>query len=156
MDITMFVDGSCLGNPGPGGWACLLRSGAHEKVLAGSSIEPTTNNRMELMALIAGLRAVRGSRSILVVTDSQYLIGVFSRGWKRKVNHDLLAEGDALMGPGRHMVTFQHVPGHVGHPENERVHREAQAQAERAKSATVGRGPEPVSAWFRTAPDRAK
>jgi len=156
MDITMFVDGSCLGNPGPGGWACLLRSGAHEKVLAGASIEPTTNNRMELMALIAGLRAVRGSRSILVVTDSQYLVGVFSRGWKRKANHDLLAEGDVLMGPGRHMVAFQYVPGHVGHPENERVHREAQAQAERAKSASDGRGSEPVSARLGIASDRAK
>jgi len=111
---------------------------------------------MELTALLAGLRTVRGARSILVVTDSQYLIGVFSRRWKRKVNHDLLAEGDALMGPGRHTVTFQHIPGHVGHPENERVHREAQARAARAKSATVGRGPEPVSARLGTASDRAK
>ena len=71
-ELTLFTDGSCLGNPGPGGWACILQYGKHERILRGG--EPrTTNNRMELMAAINGLRALTEMCSVTVITDSQYL-----------------------------------------------------------------------------------
>ena len=71
-EVTLFTDGSCLGNPGPGGWACILRYGKHERILRG--VEPhTTNNRMELVAAINGLRALTEACRVTVITDSQYL-----------------------------------------------------------------------------------
>jgi ribonuclease HI len=132
--VVLIVDGACLGNPGPGGWAALIREDGRETLLAGGH-PSTTNNRMELTALLEGLRALPEGSSVTVVTDSEYLRGVLTLGWKRKANHDLLAELDALLRV--HSVTFEVVRGHSGHPDNERVDCAARAEAEKARSAAA-------------------
>ena len=130
-EIDIYTDGACKGNPGPGGWGALLRSGSHEKELFGG--EPaTTNNRMELIAVIRALQCLRRPSRVIVHTDSQYVqkgIGQWvhmwkARGWKtadRKPvkNEDLWRELDALA--ARHQVVWKWVRGHAGHPENERA-----------------------------------
>ena len=129
--VEIFTDGACRGNPGPGGWAALLRRGAHEKMLSGA--EPaTTNNRMEVMAAIEALRALDRPTQIRVTTDSQYLrLGVTSgvkrwkaNGWRTAAkqpvkNQDLGVALDKLA--GAHEIEWCWVKGHSGHAENERV-----------------------------------
>lgn len=132
MQITMFSDGSALGNPGPGGWAVLLRGNGRERLLAGGCPELTTNNRMELTALLHGLQALNRPCQVTVVTDSEYVRGVLALGWKRRANHDLLIELDRFLSV--HQVSFEVVRGHSGHPENERVDTAARTEAERARS----------------------
>ncbi|WP_294948193.1 ribonuclease HI [Sulfurivirga sp.] len=129
--VELFTDGGCRGNPGPGGWGALLRYGRHEKELFGAEPE-TTNNRMELTAVIEGLRALREPVEVTVTTDSQYVKrGVTEwlprwkqNGWKtsdRKPvkNRDLWEALDAEL--QRHRVHWRWVKGHAGHAENERV-----------------------------------
>ncbi len=131
----MYCDGSCLGNPGPGGWAALLvvvKSGPpREKMLTGGAPE-TTNNRMELMAPIEGLRALKRPCEVKIFTDSSYVVkgmtewikGWIAKGWKNSQkkpveNKDLW---EALLdASSRHTVTWHWVKGHAGHVENERV-----------------------------------
>ncbi len=139
--VQIFTDGACEPNPGPGGWAALLRFDQHEKELVGS--EPhTTNNRMELTAAIQGLRALNRPCQVDLFTDSEYLQRGISewlpnwrrRNWKRKggalANVDLWQALDAAMQP--HQVHWHWVRGHAGHPENERVDRLAAEAARRA------------------------
>ncbi|RUQ28106.1 MAG: ribonuclease HI [Candidatus Competibacteraceae bacterium] len=135
--MTLFTDGACSGNPGPGGWGALLRYGAHEKELSGG--EPaTTNNRMEMLAVIHGLEALKKPAQVRIYTDSQYvmkgmtewLAGWKRRGWKTAdrqpvKNMDLWQRLEAAMTP--HQVEWQWVRGHSGHPENERVDQLARA-----------------------------
>jgi len=134
LDVVIYTDGACSGNPGPGGWAALLKSPSTGKTkeITGSEAE-TTNNRMEMLAIVEGLRHVqkKGSR-ILVVTDSNYVVkgitewmkGWIRNGWKTAnkkpvKNKDLWLElQDAR---DDHEVEFEWVRGHAGHPENERV-----------------------------------
>jgi len=144
-DVTLFCDGSCLGNPGPGGWAALLRvvkAGApHEKMLAGGE-RHTTNNRMELTAAIEGLKALTRPCRVVVVTDSNYVVkgmtewtkGWVKRGWKNSQgkpveNRDLWELLLSTAAPHDHR--WQWVRGHDGHVENERVDAAARAEAER-------------------------
>jgi ribonuclease HI len=129
--VDIYTDGACKGNPGPGGWGALLCWGGHERELFGG--EPaTTNNRMELTAVIRGLEALRRSTRAVVHTDSQYvhkgitewLPAWKARGWKtaeRKPvkNADLWRELDALV--EQHAVEWRWVRGHAGHPGNERA-----------------------------------
>jgi ribonuclease HI len=131
--VEIFTDGACSGNPGPGGWGVLLRAGGVEKELSGGE-NPTTNNRMELMAAISGLEALTKPSTVKLYTDSQYvqkgitewLPGWVRRGWKTAdkkpvKNADLWQRLDAArMG---HKVEFIWVRGHDGHAENERVDR---------------------------------
>lgn len=127
--IEMFTDGACKGNPGPGGWGVLLRSGKHEKELYGGESE-TTNNRMELTAAIEGLKALKRPCQVELTTDSQYVRkGITewmdnwkARGWKTAAkkpvkNADLWSELDELV--QRHQVNWHWVKGHSGHRENE-------------------------------------
>jgi ribonuclease HI len=128
--VQLITDGACSGNPGPGGWACVLRYNERVKELWGS--EPhTTNNRMELMAAIEGLRALRERCEVEVVTDSQYLkngITTWIHNWKRKgwmtaakkpvVNQDLWQELDEQV--ERHDTTWTWTKGHADHPDNNR------------------------------------
>ncbi len=129
--IEIFTDGACSGNPGPGGWGAILRLGAREKELSGG--EPlTTNNRMELMAVIEGLNALKAASSVTVFTDSRYVMDGASKwlknwkrnGWKtadkKPVKNDDLwrALDDAMT---RHTIAWRWVAGHSGHPENERA-----------------------------------
>lgn len=129
--IYVYTDGACRGNPGPGGWGVLLRYGKHEKILSGAESN-TTNNRMELMAAIQGLNAIRESCKIELYTDSKYvqkgitewIAGWKKRGWKKAdkksvKNADLWQALDEAA--SRHTISWHWVKGHSGHPENERV-----------------------------------
>lgn len=130
-DLKMFTDGACKGNPGPGGWGVLLRYGDTEKELWGGE-EATTNNRMELLAVIQGLSALTRPSKLTIVTDSQYVKNGMtqwihnwkSNGWKTAArkpvkNADLWQQLDALV--QQHDVNWEWVRGHSGHPENERA-----------------------------------
>ena len=131
--IEIFTDGACSGNPGPGGWGALLRWNGHEKELSGGEKE-TTNNRMEMTAVIMALQALKKSSKVALYTDSQYVqkgVTEWMEGWKKKgwpskvKNKDLWLEIDSLI--QRHEVDFHWVRGHSGHPENERVDKLAVA-----------------------------
>ena len=131
--VEIYTDGACSGNPGPGGWGVLMRYNGHEKEMCGGEGE-TTNNRMELQAVIEGLLALKRPARVKVVTDSSYvkngmeswIEGWKARNWMRKTsnglkpvkNVDLWQKLDSVM--QSHDVTFEHVKGHSGHPENER------------------------------------
>lgn len=129
--IEIFTDGACRGNPGPGGWGALLRYNGQEKELYGGE-SMTTNNRMELLAAIEALKALKEPCQVILTTDSQYVrqgITSWLAGWKRNgwktaakkpvKNEDLWRQLDELN--ARHKVTWQWVKGHSGHPENERA-----------------------------------
>ena len=143
--VQIFTDGACRGNPGPGGWACILRHPASgkEKEFSGGERE-TTNNRMELQAVIGGLSQLTRRSRVEVITDSTYVAqgctswmkGWKRNGWKRKagkqlkpvLNVEYWQKLDALL--DKHEVKFTVVKGHAGHPENERCDELAVAAAE--------------------------
>ena len=146
MRVQLFSDGSSRGNPGPGGFGCILRARdaqgtVHEKEIS-RGYRLTTNNRMELMGVIAGLEALKYSCEVRVVTDSQYVARAFNdgwvenwerRGWKTAArkpvkNEDLWRRLLAAM--EEHDVTYEWVHGHAGHPENERCDALATAAAD--------------------------
>ncbi len=141
--VQIYTDGACSGNPGPGGWAALLRWNGKEKTLCGG--EPlTTNNRMELMAVIAALEALKRPMPVVITTDSQYVMKGLTEwlpGWKRRgwrnaagqpvANQDLWQRLEAAL--AGHRVQWQWVRGHAGHPENEQVDRLARAEIERMR-----------------------
>lgn len=121
--LKIITDGSCRRNPGPAGWAALLRYGKHER-LASGNMQNATNVQAEIMACINGLREVtREGQEIEIITDHKNIVGWMMEGWKRKSNQALLAELDAEC--AKHNVTFRHVKGHAGDPDNERVHQAA-------------------------------
>lgn len=133
MSVEIFTDGACSGNPGPGGWAALLRYKTVEKEISGGELE-TTNNRMEMMAVIEALAALKKSSTVDLYTDSQYvqkgvtewMKGWKARGWPSRIkNQDLWLRIDQEV--SRHKVTFHWVRGHDGHAENERVDKLAVA-----------------------------
>ncbi len=130
-DVVIHTDGACKGNPGPGGWGALLVSGAHEKELFGGEAH-TTNNRMEMMAVIEALGALKGPCRVVLYTDSSYvqkgitewISGWKARGWrtadKKPVkNEDLWRLLDTAA--ARHRVEWRWVKGHAGDPGNERA-----------------------------------
>jgi ribonuclease HI len=129
QSVEIYSDGACKGNPGPGGWGALLRYGKHEKQLYGGEAQ-TTNNRMELTAVIRGLQALKRPSKVTIVTDSQYVkngITQWIHNWKRNgwrtsgkqpvKNADLWRLLDKEV--SRHQVEWRWVKGHSGHPENE-------------------------------------
>ena len=129
--IEIFTDGACRGNPGPGGWGALLRKGSHEKELWGGALD-TTNNRMEMTAVIESLKALKKPSEVVLTTDSQYVrkgITEWIIGWKKRnwmtaakqpvKNVDLWKEIDVLA--SKHTVDWRWVKGHSGHAENELV-----------------------------------
>ncbi len=141
--IQLITDGSCLGNPGTGGWACILRFNEHVKEMAGAE-EPTTNNRMELTAAIKGLEALTEQCQVEVVTDSEYMKNGITRwikGWKRNgwktkaqtevLNKDLWERLDAQV--NRHQTTWVWTKGHASHDGNNRCDELAQAAARKLK-----------------------
>ena len=128
--VYLFTDGACKGNPGAGGWGVLLRYGAHEKELFGGEAN-TTNNRMELMAVLSGLQALNRACTVEICTDSQYVkngMESWIHGWKKNgwktaskqavKNEDLWRQLDAEV--AKHTVRWTWVKGHAGHAENER------------------------------------
>lgn len=129
--VEVFTDGACSGNPGPGGWGALLRYNGVEKELSGGEAE-TTNNRMEMMAAIAALEALKRPSEVALTTDSTYVkdgITKWIHGWKRKgwktanrkpvKNQDLWQRLDQAL--ARHSVEWHWVKGHSGHEENDRA-----------------------------------
>ena len=117
--IRIYTDGSCLGNPGPGGWAALTVPEDGTSQVIGGAARRTTNNRMEQTAVIKALEQTPAGVPVTVYTDSTYVINTMTLGWKRRVNGDLWDRLDELTG-GR-SVQWEWVKGHSGHPENEFV-----------------------------------
>ena len=145
MSAEIYTDGSCLNNPGPGGWAAILVWGGHEKTMSGGELE-TTNNRMELMAAIMALEALTRPVEVTLTSDSIYLrdgITKWINGWKKNgwktaakkpvANQDLWMRLDEAIKP--HQIKWAWVKGHAGHPMNERCDELARAEAEKIKSA---------------------
>lgn len=130
--ITLYTDGGCSPNPGPGAWACVLVHTATGKERELTGYDPdSTNNRMEIQAVIEGLAALKAPCAVTVVTDSQYVQGTMTQGWKRKRNHDLWQRLDALC--QTHAVTWQWTPGHAGQWYNERCDNLVQTTRYRGK-----------------------
>ena len=129
--IEIFTDGACSGNPGPGGWGAILRFGQHEKELSGGE-ENTTNNRMELTAVIRALEALKEPCEVTLTTDSRYVADGLSKGWARSWQQNGWRKADKkpalnpdlwerlLQLTDTHEVTVRWIKGHAGHPENER------------------------------------
>lgn len=132
--VFIYTDGACSGNPGPGGWGTILKYNGKEKVLSGGE-KSTTNNRMELMAVIEGLSALKERCRVTVYSDSKYIIDAIQQGWAKKwrskgwmrTNKDKALNSDLwetlLNLLENHEVDFVWVKGHAGHPENERCDR---------------------------------
>lgn len=141
--VTLYTDGACSGNPGPGGWGAVLIYGDHEKDLSGGE-KDTTNNRMEMLAVIEGLRALKGACEVSIYTDSTYvmkgmtewLAGWKAKGWKTASkkpvkNKDLWLELEAEL--ARHKVDWNWVKGHAGDEYNERADQLAYAESQALK-----------------------
>lgn len=140
--IEMFTDGACSGNPGPGGWGTILKFNGIEKELSGGESE-TTNNRMEMIAVISGLKALKEPCDVELFTDSKYVCDSVNKGWvyswkknnwkkadkKPALNVDLWEEMIQLLEV--HKVTFNWIKGHNGHPENERCDRLAVMESQK-------------------------
>ncbi len=141
--VDIYTDGACKGNPGPGGWGVLMRFGDYEKELCGGERE-TTNNRMEIKAVIEGLGALSRACKVRVHTDSQYVhkgISEWMANWKRRnwrtstgqpvKNQDLWQQLDTAA--ARHTIEWHWVKGHAGHPGNEAADRLANAGVDKAR-----------------------
>jgi ribonuclease HI len=144
QSVEIFSDGACKGNPGPGGWGVLLRYGKHEKQLYGGESQ-TTNNRMELTAVIRGLQTLKRPSRVRVITDSQYVkngITQWIHNWKRNgwktagkqavKNADLWRQLEQEV--SKHQVEWRWVKGHAGHPENELADRLANRAIEELRA----------------------
>ena len=143
--FDIYTDGSCGGNPGPGGWAAIVLGGESKTPHSGGE-RKTTNNRMEVTAAIEGLAAVPAGSDVTIHSDSEYLVNTMSLGWKRRANKDLWAQLDSLV--AERTVQWEWVKAHVGHPMNERADRlavEAMKGAERRAPARIAGGASPES-----------
>ncbi len=145
--VVIYTDGACKGNPGPGGWGAVLRSGKSEKELFGGELE-TTNNRMELLAVIQALSALKRPCEVMLYLDSQYVrkgITEWIHGWKKKnwrtaggdpvKNVELWKQLDELVSNAGHQIEWHWVKGHAGDPGNER----ADALANKGVDQALGR-----------------
>ena len=140
--VDIYTDGACSGNPGAGGWGAILRYGAHEKELSGGE-EQTTNNRMELTAVIQALSLLKEPCQVVVHSDSKYIIDAIQQGWAKKwqANAWMRNKKEKALNPDLwqqllqlleiHQVEFHWVKGHAGHPENERCDRMAVAESQK-------------------------
>jgi len=148
IPVEIFTDGACKGNPGPGGWGAVIRSGPHEKELSGGEAL-TTNNRMELLAAIRALEALKRPCDVVLWTDSIYVrdgISKWIHGWRRNgwrtaarkpVKNAELWQA-LLEAAAPHRIDWRWVKGHAGHPENERADRLACDAATKFAAAAVG------------------
>ena len=146
-EVELHTDGACLGNPGPGGWGCVLQCGAHRRELSGGA-ETTTNNRMELQAALSGLSALKRPCRVRLYSDSRYLVDAVNRGWLsswqrrawRKADRQPVLNVELWQQLAEllriHQVTFHWVKGHADHPENLRCDELAVAAARRFRERT--------------------
>ena len=142
--VEIFTDGACKGNPGPGGWGAILRYGKAEKEISGGE-SSTTNNRMEISAVLEALKCLKESCDVTLYSDSQYVCNAISKGWAKKwrANNWMRTKTDPALNADlweellnlceKHKMTIVWVKGHAGHPENERCDRLAVAAAEKYK-----------------------
>ena len=142
--VHIYTDGACSGNPGPGGWGAILRYNGTEKELSGGE-EHTTNNRMEMCAVLYALNALKEPCEVILTSDSKYVIDSITKGWvygqkkkgwkksdgKMALNIDLWEQILPLL--KKHKVTFNWIKGHAGHPENERCDAMAVAESQKFK-----------------------
>ncbi|MEW6711214.1 MAG: ribonuclease HI [Candidatus Riflebacteria bacterium] len=141
--VEIYSDGACSGNPGPGGWGAILRYKGHEKEISGGEKE-TTNNRMELLAVINALECLKEPCTVEICTDSQYISNAFEKGWleswqkngwktsaKKPVKNQELWQR-LLVQSNKHQLSWKWVKGHSGHPENERCDELAVAARDKA------------------------
>ena len=131
--VIIYTDGSCLGNPGPGGWGVVILWSENTQTLVSGSHIHTTNNRMEVTAAIKGLEAVPAGTTLDLYSDSRYLVYTMSRNWRRQANLDLWQELAALV-LDRHVV-WHWVKGHTGDHWNTEADRLAQTAAQHAKNS---------------------
>ena len=141
-EVIIYTDGACSGNPGPGGWGTILDYKGRQKELSGGERQ-TTNNRMELKAVIEGLKALREKCIVTVITDSKYVSDGINLGWARswKANNWRKKDKKPALNPelwdellsliDSHVVTVKWIKGHAGHPENERCDKLAVAQSQK-------------------------
>lgn len=148
--VRLYTDGACSGNPGPGGWAAILKFGPHQKEISGN-MSHTTNNRMELFAVISGLGALKQSCKVEVYSDSTYVVNAFNQNWieswqkrgwmtsdnKPVENQDLWRL--LLITMRKHDVSFHKVPGHQDHAENNRCDELAKSEVQKiiAQNAVI-------------------
>lgn len=140
--VDLFTDGACSGNPGPGGYGAILRCGKFEKEISGGEAE-TTNNRMELMAVICGLEALNRRCSVTIYSDSRYFVDGIEKGWAKSWRSNGWRKGDKSPAKNpdlwerllnlldKHEVKLVWLKGHAGHPENERCDAMAVAQSQK-------------------------
>lgn len=154
--ITVYTDGACTGNPGPGGWAAIIIEQSTERIVSGADVR-STNQRMELMGALAGLRAIAGTRRVAVYSDSAYVVNCFRDGWWRRwerggwrnsgnqpvANRDLWEP--LLAETRRHQVTWHKVRGHAGDPLNERADELARAAIAHLHDASGPSPGDPIS-----------
>lgn len=145
-DVEIFTDGACQGNPGPGGWGSILRYNNHEKEISGGE-KYTTNNRMEITAVLEAIRLLKEPCNITLYSDSQYVCNAIEKGWAKKwrsngwmrtkkdpaINADLWEQLLNII--EKHNLNIVWVKGHAGHPENERCDQLAVAAAQKAKNS---------------------
>ena len=148
--VRLYTDGACSGNPGPGGWAAILKFGPHQKEISGN-MSHTTNNRMELFAVISGLGALKQSCKVEVYSDSTYVVNAFNqnwieswqkRGWKTSDNKPVENQDLwrlLLITMRKHDVSFHKVPGHQDHAENNRCDELARSEVQKiiAQNAVI-------------------
>jgi ribonuclease HI len=144
--ITVYTDGGCINNPGPGGYGVVLVYNSHRKELSGG-FQRTTNNRMEIFAAIAGLETLKEPCRVTIVSDSQYLVYAVQKGWARKwkANRWMRNNKEKAINPDLwerllklceiHDARFEWIRGHAGHPENERCDELAKAAARKSDLA---------------------
>lgn len=144
MNVTIYTDGACSGNPGPGGYGAILMYGSHKKELSGGDAN-TTNNRMELMGVITALEALNRPCQVDLYTDSQYVVNAIEKGWARKwqANGWMRNKKDKALNPDlwqrlldlleTHQVTFHWVKGHSENPYNNRCDELAVAESHKYK-----------------------
>ena len=145
MNVTIYTDGACSGNPGPGGYGAILMYGSHKKELSGGEAN-TTNNRMELMGVITALKALNRPCQVNLYTDSQYVVNAIEKGWARKwqANGWMRNKKDKALNPDLwqmlldllevHQVTFHWVKGHAENPYNNRCDELAVAESHKYKN----------------------
>ena len=141
-EVIIYTDGACSGNPGPGGWGTILDYKGRQKELSGGE-RKTTNNRMELTAVIEGLKALKEKCIVTVITDSKYVSDGINLGWAKswKANNWRKKDKKPALNPelwdellsliDNHVVTVKWIKGHAGHPENERCDKLAVAQSQK-------------------------